>query len=69
MVHRAGDPMQSRPDSVTRDIFSRDDRKEWCSPVLRTLPIAATAHSSKPAGNSNDGGGGGKGEVVGIILS
>jgi hypothetical protein len=55
--------MQSKSDSVTKD--PRDAQKEWRSPVLRTLPIAATAHSSKPGGNSNDGGGGGKGEVAG----
>ena len=61
--------MQSRPDSVIKDILPSDARKDWRSPVLRTLPIAATAHSSKPAGHSNDGGGGGKGEVVGNILS
>jgi hypothetical protein len=54
--------MQPKPDGVTKD-------KEWRSPVLRTLPIAATANSSKPSGHSNDGGGNGKGEVAGNILS
>jgi hypothetical protein len=59
------DPMQPTRDGATKDILPCDAQKEWCSPVLRTLPIAATAHSSKPGGNSNDGGGGGKGEVAG----
>jgi len=61
--------MQPRPDDVTKDLLPRDAQKEWCSPVLQTLPIAATANSSKPGGNSNDGGGGGKGEVQGNIVS
>ena len=61
--------MQPKPDRVTKEILPRDAQREWRSPVLRTLPIAATANSSKPAGNSNDGGGGGKGEVVGNIVS
>jgi hypothetical protein len=61
--------MQQRPDGVTKEILPRDARKEWCSPVLRTLPIAATAHASKPSGNANDGVGGGKGEVTGTMLS
>jgi hypothetical protein len=55
--------MRPRSDSVTKEILPRDVQKEWRSPVLRTLPIAATASSSKPDGNSNDGGAGGKGEV------
>ena len=55
--------MQSRPDSVTKDILPRDAQREWRSPVLRTLPIAATAQG-KAGGNTNDGGGNGKGEVV-----
>ena len=38
-------------------------QKEWRRPRLRRLPIAATAQSSKPGGNTNDGSGGGKGEV------
>ena len=61
--------MQSRPDNVTKDILSRDALKEWCSPVLRTLPIAATASSTKPNGNSNDGGGNGKGDVFNPVLN
>jgi hypothetical protein len=52
------------PDSVTNEIRPRDAQKEWRSPVLRSLPIVATASSSKPDGNSNDGGAGGKGEVA-----
>ena len=52
--------MQLKPDTLTRDA-----QKEWRSPVLRTLPIAATANASKPNGNSNDGGGVGKGETTG----
>jgi hypothetical protein len=46
------------------DIIPHDPRKEWRSPVLRTLPIAATASSVKPHGNSNDGCGNGKGDVA-----
>jgi hypothetical protein len=40
-------------------------QKEWRQPELRRLPIAATANSNKPGGNTNDSGGGGagKGEV------
>ena len=55
-----------QPTDVTA-IVERPARKVWCSPELRRLPIAATASSSKPAGNSNDGDGGGKGEVTGEI--
>jgi hypothetical protein len=39
-------------------------QKEWRQPQLRKLPIAATAQSNKPGGNSNDGGSMGKGEVT-----
>jgi hypothetical protein len=46
------------------DIIAHDARKEWRSPVLKTLPIAATASSVKPHGNSNDGCGNGKGDVA-----
>ena len=53
-----------QPTDVTA-IVERPARKVWCSPELRRLPIAATASSSKPEGNSNDGGGAGKGETVG----
>jgi hypothetical protein len=38
-------------------------KKEWHPPALRKLPIAATAQG-KAGGNTNDGSGGGKGEVV-----
>ena len=55
--------MQPRPDVTA--IVERPARKAWCSPELRRLPIAATASSSKPEGNTNDGDGGGKGEVLG----
>ena len=55
--------MQRKTD-VT-DGVERLARKVWYSPELRRLPIAATASSSKPEGNSNDGGGAGKGETVG----
>jgi hypothetical protein len=61
--------MQPKPDGVTKGKLPRDTQKEWRSPMLRTLPIAATANSSKPSGHSNDGGGNGKGEVAGNILS
>jgi hypothetical protein len=61
--------MQSTSDGVTKDILQCEAQKEWRSPVLRTLPIAATASSNKPGGNSNDGNGGGKGEVAGNINS
>ena len=51
--------MQQKP-----DMLPRDAQKEWRSPVLRTLPIAATANASKPGGNTNDGNGQGKGEIT-----
>ena len=39
-------------------------RKEWHRPVLRKLPIATTANSSKSITTGNDGGGKGKGDVA-----
>ena len=52
------------PESQTLAEISRQPRqREWNRPRLQKLPIAATANSSKPGGNSNDGQGGGKGEV------
>jgi hypothetical protein len=43
-------------------------RREWRKPSLQKLPIAATANSSKPVMNTgNDGAGGGKGDVHGVI--
>jgi hypothetical protein len=38
--------------------------KEWRRPGLRKLPIAATAQSSKGDHNADDGGGGGKGDLL-----
>ena len=60
---KEGKPMQPRTDVTA--IVERPARKVWCSPELRRLPIAATASASKPEGNSNDGGGVGKGETFG----
>ena len=43
-------------------------QKEWHTPQLRKLPIAATAQSGKPGGNANDGGSpSGKGEITGEL--
>ena len=40
-------------------------RKEWCRPVLRKLPIAATAGSQgKPFTVGDDGNCGGKGDAA-----
>ena len=60
---KEGKSMQPRTDVTA--IVERPARKVWCSPELRRLPIAATASSVKPEGNSNDGDGSGKGEVTG----
>jgi hypothetical protein len=43
-------------------------RREWRTPKLQKLPIAATANSSKPVMTiGNDGSGGGKGDVHGLV--
>ena len=43
--------------------IGRSMQKEWRPPVLRKLPIAATAGSGKVVTRANDGVGGGKGDV------
>lgn len=43
-----------------RENVSTDCQKEWRQPVLRKLPIAATAGSKQ---QGNEGGGGGKGDA------
>jgi hypothetical protein len=43
--------------------ITRKAGKQWGRPVLRQLPIAATASSSKGGSIANDGAGGGKGDL------
>ena len=47
--------------------IARSIQKEWRPPVLRRLPIAATASSGKRITRANDGLGGGKGDVAGLM--
>jgi len=56
--------MQSR---LVTEITRRPTvQMDWIRPVLRRLPIAATANASKDGTHHfNDGQGGGKGEVAG----
>jgi hypothetical protein len=62
---RGSEPLP--PKSEVRGEVGYSGQKEWCQPVLRKLPIAATAQG-KATGNSNDSGhGGGKGEVTGEL--
>jgi hypothetical protein len=61
-------PMRAESEDL-RESMTKVDRKEWREPRLRRLPIAATANSTKNAGQGNDGGGGGKGEVQINIVS
>jgi hypothetical protein len=43
-------------------------RKEWCRPVLRKLPIAATANAQgKPFVIGDDGNCGGKGDAAACL--
>jgi hypothetical protein len=48
---------------TTRTEIGREAQKEWRRPMLRTLPIAATAQAGKATIRGNDGVGGGKGDV------
>jgi hypothetical protein len=59
-------PMRAESQDL-RESMTKLDRKEWREPRLRRLPIAATAHASKPSGHTNDGDGSGKGEVAGAM--
>jgi hypothetical protein len=54
--------MQPKSENMT-EVTPHPAQKEWRPPELQRLPIAATAQSSKPGGNSNDGSSPGKGEV------
>jgi DNA-binding helix-hairpin-helix protein with protein kinase domain len=45
----------------SREHASEAGKKEWHPPVLKKLPIAATAGASKHSGN--EGGGAGKGDA------
>ena len=48
---------------VEKNAHSTDARKEWRRPVLRKLPIAATANKI----SGNEGQGQGKGDNIGFI--
>jgi hypothetical protein len=51
---------------ITAGIQRVATQREWRPPELRKLPIAATAHASKPGGTADDGNCMGKGEVSNV---
>lgn len=60
--------MRLNPESMT-EVTRHPAQKEWSQPVLRRLPIAATANSQKGTHSGNDGGGKGNGDVVQVEVS
>jgi len=54
---------QKHTEKNMAEITREPTQKEWRPPILRSLPIAATAGSGKATIRGNDGQGGGKGDV------